>query len=201
MKSALTQFVLALALFASTSIAYHFWYAALSAKSAEAAGLQSQIVTKESAVQQSVATRAILNTVSGQEAAMRSYFVSESNIVGFISDLEARGQALGSTVTVRSVSAGTGGGHPTLELALTIQGSFDSVMRTVGAIEYVPYDLTVSALSLGVAGKQVWHADMTVVVGSFAGSTGSAAPAASNVSAAPSSPATPVPSVTGAQPL
>ncbi len=201
MKSALTQFVLAFALFVGTSIAYHFWYTTLSAKSAEAAGLQNQIVAKESAVQQSVATRAILNTVAGQEAVMRGYFVSESNIVGFISDLEARGQALGGTVTVRSVSAGTEGGHPTLELALTVQGSFDSVMRTVGAIEYVPYDLTVSSLSLGVAGKQVWHADMTVVVGSFTGSTGGAAPAVSSASAAANSSATPPPSVTGAQPL
>ena len=62
-------------------------------------------------------------------------------MVGFINGLEAQGQALGTTVSVLSVSAGTGK-QPTFMLSLTIEGTFDTVMRTVGVIEYAPYDIS-----------------------------------------------------------
>ena len=204
MKSVFLQCMLALLLFIGSGIAYRFWYAMVSAKSAQAEELQNQIAAKESAVKQSIATRSILNTIANQESSMQSYFVSESNIVGFISDLESRGQAFGSTVTVRSVSTGMEGSNPTLVLALTVDGSFDSVMRTVGAIEYAPYDLTVSTLSLSMLAKQSWHADMTITVGSIIGaaSTGSTTPATVNSTAAVNQRSTRVSStVMGAQPL
>lgn len=205
MKSVFLQCMLALLLFIGSSVAYRLWYAMVSAKSAQAAELQNQIVAKESAVKQSIATRVILNTIATQQSSMQSYFVSESNIVGFISDLESQGQALGSTVTVRSVSTGTKGNNPTLVLALTVDGSFDSVMRTVGAIEYAPYDLTVSALSLSAVGKKSWHADMTIAVGSITGTVstaGSTTPSVMNAAAAGNPRPTGAHStVMGAQPL
>ncbi|MBU2103516.1 hypothetical protein KKD95_00690, partial [Patescibacteria group bacterium] len=50
------------------------------------------------------------------------------------------GKGLGATVSVASVSAETTTTRPHLKLSLKITGSFDSVLRTLGAIEYGPYD-------------------------------------------------------------
>ena len=91
-------------------------------------------------------------------------------MVAFINDLEARGRVQGVAVNVLSVSAGGETKQPTLTLVLTVQGTFDAVMRTVGAIEYAPYALSISGLSLGQDGKDIkdsWRADLKLRVGSL----------------------------------
>jgi hypothetical protein len=85
--------------------------------------------------------------------------------VQFINDIESRGSKLGATVSVSSVSAGDSSAHASLSLALSVSGSFDAVMRTMGAIEFAPYDIRVENLSLNQADK-TWQADATVLVGS-----------------------------------
>ncbi len=166
MRSSLTHFLIAILVAVVALAVYGAGYIAVSNKSVEVASLQGQITAASAAMSRTAAARAALAEIAGDEANVRSYFVSENNVVAFINDLEARGLAQKATVSVLSVATGGTPTRPTLTLALTVKGSFDAVMRTIGVIEYAPYDAEVSALSVGQDPKNGWQATLTLVVGS-----------------------------------
>jgi len=169
MKSSLVRLVLACVLCAAALIGYWIWYGAVSAKSAATTALQSQIDTKTAAASRMAATRSALAEIVGDEAMVRNYFISETGVVAFIDSLEARGRTTGSTtVSILSVSTDGAFAQPAFKFALSINGTFDAVMRTVGAIEYAPYAIAISSLSIGKDAKNVWHADLTFFVGASA---------------------------------
>jgi len=150
---------------------YGMWYTAISHKSNEVVNLQGQIdAANENAGRIALAKAAISEIVMDEEH-MLNYFVSESSVVSFINELEALGISEGSIVTVLSVSKGGTPSVPTIVIALSIQGTFDAVMRTVGAIEYVPYAVSIVTLSVDQNGKDSWHANVNVVAGSAIVST------------------------------
>lgn len=176
MKSTLAHLAFASAACVAVLAGYGFWYAATAAKSVEVAELQSQIDAKTEAVSRMATTRAALAEIAGDESVVRGYFVPETGVVAFIDDLEARGRALGAAVSVLSVSTGGGGAEPTLQFALSVKGTFDAVMRTVGAIEYAPYAISISALSVGQDAKDLWHADLKLRVASVPPAAAAPAP-------------------------
>lgn len=166
MKTSFTNLVIALVVCVATFIGYGVWYAAIAAKSAAVANLESRITAKNETASRIASARAALAEIAGDESIVQSYFVSKTGVVAFIDALEALGKTQKAAVSVLSVSMGGAPAQPTLVLALTVTGTFDAVMRTVGEIEYAPYDLSVSALSLGHAAPNSWHADLKLLVGS-----------------------------------
>ena len=100
---------------------------------------------------------------------MQSYLVRQEEIVPFLDQLERTGASLGSVVTVASVSEEQGTERDRILLSLSIAGSFDSVVRTLGAIEYGPYDSAVSSMTLDtVADTEAqgrWTATATFALG------------------------------------
>lgn len=172
MKSSFIQLALACAVCITALIFYGFWYAAVSAKSIGVAKLESEIVAAIEATGRAASVRAALAKITSEETVVQSYFVPETSVVAFINDLEARGRQQGTLVNVLSVSAGSETKQPMLVLALTINGAFDAVMRTVGAIEYAPYALSISEISLGQEdGKGNWRANLKLRVGSLSANT------------------------------
>lgn len=171
MKSPLSHLAIALASTVLLGVAYGFWYAAVANKSREIASLQDQITTTVETVSRIAAARASLAQVASDEKRVQSYFVSEGGVVSLIKTLEAQGASQGVEVGVRSVSSGGTPARPTLQLALTIKGTFDATMRTVGAIEYAPYSLSIASLTVGQDAKDAWHADMNIVVDSLVSPT------------------------------
>ena len=167
MKSPRTHFIIALIVAVAAVAIYATGYAALSSKSRDVADLQSRIDAARVNVSRIAAARAALAEIAGEEANVRGYFVPESGVVAFINALEDRGLALKTEVSVLSVSTGSGSSHQTLQLTLAIKGTFDAVMRTVGAIEYAPYDLSITGVSVGQDTKNKWHANLNIVVGSL----------------------------------
>jgi len=171
MKTSLFRLVAAFALCVVMLIGYSVEYAAVAAKSAAAADLQNRIAAQAEVMSRVASARAALARIAGDEATVRSYFVPESGVVSFIGGLEERGRRQGASVEVLSVSAGTVSKQPVLTLALTAAGSFDAVMRTIGAIEHAPFNLAVSNLSLEQGDAREWHADLTLRVGSVSVAT------------------------------
>ncbi|MBI4088593.1 hypothetical protein HY415_00675 [Candidatus Kaiserbacteria bacterium] len=171
MKSPFIHAVLAYSLCILTIIAYGFWYAAVEAKSAAVAHLEDQIAVKTEAARHIAYARASLAEIAGDEASIRDYFVSETGVVAFINNLEEQGRVQGADVNVASVSMSNAGASPMLTFSITVQGTFDAVMRTVGAIEYAPYDLSISAFSLARNTKGDWRADVGLLVGSVSADT------------------------------
>ncbi|CAN5714080.1 hypothetical protein BH11PAT2_BH11PAT2_09020 [soil metagenome] len=150
--------------------AYGVWYATVSKKSAEAASLASQIQTKHQDSQRVQEAKDQLQKISAQESLVNGYFVATSDVVPFLESLQSTGKSLGSTVQVVSVSADPGKPHSHLNLSLSITGPFDSVVRTLGALEYSPYDAAVQNLTLDTpqtgSGKAAqWTAAATLLIG------------------------------------
>ncbi len=166
MKSPLTNFILVCALCLVAVAGDTFWNVLIGRASDRVAQLETEIVAKTAAAARIASARASLADIAGGEAKVRSYFVPEDGVVAFISDLEAKGRAGGATVKVVDLSTTGSATRPSLTLKLAINGSFDSVLRTIGTIEYSPYDASISALALGASDKNGWSANMTLVVGS-----------------------------------
>lgn len=170
MKSSGTHFIVALVLGVAALAGYGVWYRVTAGKSVAAADIEAQIRAKTETAARVSSARAELSELTDAEALVQSYVVAESDAPVFIEALEARGRAQGSVVTVSSVA--TTGTSPATALALTvtITGSFDSVMRTVGAIEYSPYAIVLSSLTLAPNGSNAWRADLKLTVSSVPGS-------------------------------
>lgn len=171
MRSSLFHLFVSCAISITVLVGYSFWYAAVAKKSAVVADLESQIATKTETADRIASARALLAEVAGAESVVQGYFVPETGVVAFIGGLEARGKTQGATVNVLSVSTSPAGAQPELTFALTISGAFDAVMRTVGSIEYAPYDLSISGFSLMQDEKGNWQADLKLRVGSTKAAT------------------------------
>lgn len=167
----LTSLILGLLVAFLAFVAYGAAYGAVSAKSAEVSALQDQINLRTATVNRLTTARATLAELSTDETSVANYFVPQSGIVSFIDNLEATGRALGANVQTQSVSTGGTSVRPTLDLSLTADGTFDAVMRTVGAIEYAPYAISITRLSVGALDKGSWEAQMELLVGSRADAT------------------------------
>ena len=157
--------------------AYAFFYSEIGTQSVKVATIDQEIATKTKAASSEAVAKSELNSLTSEEAAINQYFISTNDVVPFLEQLQKTGKYFGANVTVQSVSATPGTPYGQLGLALTITGTFDAVLRTIGAIEYGPYDTTVSTLNFattanGVASSSpTWIANTTFIVGAQTGST------------------------------
>lgn len=168
MKSPRNQLIVAFAACTVALASYSAWHVLIANKSSAVARLENEIEIKTRAEDRIASARAALAKVAADEALMESYFVSETGVVEFINDLEARGAALGATVKVLSVAEDTANAYRALTFVLSIEGTFDAALRTIGSIEYSPRHLRISALSLAQNqdSRGGWRADLRLVVGS-----------------------------------
>jgi hypothetical protein len=147
--------------------AYAFWYRHVNALSSEAAELSAQLQTLGDAGGRASSVRRDLEEVGRQEADVYRRFVGTDTIVTYLEAVEATGRGLGAKVTVVSVAdAPARAGHPPeLQMAFQITGSFDAVMRTLGAIEYQAYDTTLSNVTLDTPTGDNWTAAANFLIG------------------------------------
>jgi len=184
---------IALTMLAVVFVGCVYWYGRIVAESTLVAGLEGQIEAQAQNTTRVASARAALSQIAGDESQVAAYFVSESNVVDFIDALEARGEALGVAVSVGSVSQSKIASHDALAVSLSLAGSFDAVMRTVGAIEYAPYDIVITSFDVNEESKD-WHADLQILVGSAP----AALPATSAASSATATSTVPTPAATSA---
>lgn len=171
MKSPITHFILTLVVGLGVVAGYCSLYATVSYKSSVVANVESQIIAANNTVSRTASARVALAEVSSDESQIRSYFVPQTDVVTFINSIEALGLANESLVKVLSVSTSGNSSSPTLIISMAVTGAFDAVMRTVGAIEYAPYAISVSTLSVGQDQSNSWHANLTIIIGSIAQAT------------------------------
>ena len=173
MRSPAFHFVLALIISLAVIVGYATWYANVSKKSSDVANLQNQIAVASDDMSRISSARDALSDIADDEDAIQNYFVSDVNVVSFINELEMLGFAESATVGVISVSKSGTRTFPTLLLTLSIDGTFDAVMRTVGAIEYAPYAISVSTLGVVRGEGNIWHANLNIIVDSVPSVTAS----------------------------
>lgn len=180
MKNAYIHLAAAFLLLLVVSAAYFFWYRVLDAKRVLAAQEASELATIEANTALASAATAQLSSLGADAAAVNGYFIDSANVVPFLETLQDTGSRLGASINVQSVTAKTEG-HPHLDLALTISGPFAAVARTVGAIEFAPYDVTVTSLSMTAGSDEAggWNAVMAFSVGTSSSKPGAVLPTAS----------------------
>ncbi|MBP9817084.1 MAG: hypothetical protein KBD05_03595 [Candidatus Pacebacteria bacterium] len=164
MKKPLIHLVIALVLLAAAGTAYVFWYARVTALELEVAELATRAEQADKAAADIVSARSALSKLVADEAYFGSYFVSTSTVVSYLENLESTGDELGSVVEVVSV---TPAGSTRLSISFRATGSFASVMRTLGAIEFGPYDASMMNLTLdtNASSEGKWMAAGVVSVG------------------------------------
>ncbi len=156
---------------------YGFLFAHISSQSAVAASLGSQIAQQTKTTSRVAEAKAQLDQLSTQQAAIHQYFVSTNDVVPFLESLQTTGKYFNANVEVASVSAVPGSPFGHLDLSLKITGSFNAVLRTVGTIEYQPYDTHISMLTLdtpatnSASSSPSWTATLGVEVGTQDAST------------------------------
>lgn len=167
MKNSYAQLAIALVLLLAVFGAYGMWYHELSSVSDDVGTLTSEVALKNLDAAQAASAEKELTKLSTEEGAIEGYFVPSSDVVSFLEDTEGIGTATGAKVSVVSVNANPTP-RPHLDLSLKIVGSFDAVLRTVGAIEYGPQDVRTSTLTLDSVPDDkapTWTATMAVKVG------------------------------------
>ncbi len=149
--------------------AYGAWYGQVGKVSSDAISFATQIQERRQNQASAQEAKEQLESALVDEASITGYFVDTDDVVDFLGSLQATGNAQGAKVEVVSVSAEPARPHGVLVLALRITGTFDSVLRTLGAIEYQPYDTTLMGLTLdttdGGAAARQWEAAATLRVG------------------------------------
>jgi hypothetical protein len=147
-NTSLIRLISALVLLLLVGAAYGFWYSVVTAESMQASTIAAKIAQQNDATAKAAEASAEIAQLSGQQASVDQYFVDASNLVPFLEQLQSTGKFLGADVQVASVSATPGKPYGHIDLSLSITGSFGSVMRTVGTIEYESYDVTTKSLSV-----------------------------------------------------
>lgn len=147
---------------------YGLGYYSLTELEERSVSLEGDIQTKTTLLNRATRARNELSSLENQEAALNQYSVARSAVVPFLENIEASGKDLGAVVDVLSVSDQVVEGHTRISLSLSITGSFDGVMRTLGSIEYSPYDGVVESVTIdstpGTSGR-TWNAAVIYSVG------------------------------------
>ncbi len=142
---------------------YLWWYRTVVLASSTLTALQEEIAANEKPGAPQFA-RSVRTRLETGEILVERYIVTEEEAPAFINDLEARGRAQGALVTTTSITTDGEGLGTILTFTLTVTGTFSSVMQTIGAIEYAPYALTISSVTLARDLDTTWQADLKVVV-------------------------------------
>ncbi|HYE22886.1 MAG TPA: hypothetical protein VEA92_00325 [Candidatus Paceibacterota bacterium] len=169
MKNAvLTQLSIAALFLIASVAAYVFSYLHVE-------GIGSRIVSAETEAQQKNAelmniheAQSALSVLTESEARIKGYFVPATAAVSFLESVGTAGDAFGADVSVVSVNEDTAEtGRTMLSLALQVRGSFEAVMRTVGTLEFAPYDITLTNISLDATDAEgaAWTAAANFTVG------------------------------------
>ena len=127
------------------------------------AGLEQEIATLQSHIDASASIARSIRESGGDQEVITSHFLDEASVVPFINAVERAGNPLKTDVSVVSVNAGTEA--PFVDLSLTVTGRFDPVLRTIQAIEALPYAMSLRSGTLERApegvGADAWRASLT----------------------------------------
>jgi hypothetical protein len=183
MKSPLFHLIAWLLICSAAIGGYAYWYSFVTNQSTLVSDLENRIRTKTETSIKVAAARAALAEIAADESVVQGYFIPEDGVVTLIDDLQKRARAQSAQMKVLSVSTDGSAAQSTLVLLLSINvtGTFDAVMRTVGSLEYAPYDLSVVKLSLGKDDKSSWHADLQITIGSVAAQSAATTTAVKNI--------------------
>ncbi len=165
MKPSTSSLVGALTMFIVVSIVYGMWYMRVADESVEVFRLQNDLSSKNDLVHRISAARATLQKNDDPTHNLSKYFIDKTEVASFISTLERTAKKNGASLEVVAVSTDIIKASPTLSFTLGVEGSFNELMQTLGAIEYAPYHISFSGVML-TKNEKLWQAEVKMLVSS-----------------------------------
>jgi hypothetical protein len=141
-------FFMAVAVFIASVILYVGGYYLLDHFTARADELATQVNVKNQALENATRAHSAISSLTTEQGSVDQYLITKQEVVSFLESLQGVGAPLGAKVNVLSVSDQKDKTRSRIQLQLSVTGSFDAVMRTLGAIEYAPYDGVMSNVTL-----------------------------------------------------
>lgn len=120
-------------------VAYIFLFSAIKIKISQAV-VSGQKVSELSARQAGFDSAVSdLKAEASRITVLRSYYISENQIVSFTEKIEGLGVFSGAVVSIESLDPGVGvGGAPVLDFRIKAVGTFNEVMKTLSLLEKFP---------------------------------------------------------------
>lgn len=167
-KLSLIHFGFSLLMLVVVGVCYFFWYGMVTDMRTEVAEIAANAEAATVAAGDIAAARSALSKLAEDEQFFGSYFVSTTTVVAYLEKLEDTGSDLGALVEVVSVNPE---GTNRLAVSFRAEGAFSSVMRTLGAIEFGPYDAVMRNMTIEttLASEGRWIATGVVSVGMNSG--------------------------------
>lgn len=169
-RSSLISLIVALSLFLVVVAGGVVGYLFIENQAQTLGEVRADIAHKEQERAESARARAELAELMSEEVFVRSNFVQEADLVPFLERLEEAGEPFGAAVSVVSVS-GEQEDTGFITIALSIEGSFDGVLRTLGVIEHGPSALKTNNVALSALGDGSWSAAATLQVATISEQT------------------------------
>ncbi len=170
----LIHFSIALAILVLTTGGYWLWQSQLGVVQNDISSLTTKIVGKEKTLVYARNANKDLASLESTGLTMHNYLISNGNLVAFLAELEGIGKYVDASISTMSVMPKLSTHHPMLRVSVKIIGSFGSVMRSIGAIENMPYYVVVDVITVDHAApltsaskKTDWTALVTLSVGSL----------------------------------
>lgn len=151
--------------------AYGYLLSVVNTKNLETADLYTASHQAASGQEKILGLGRILKDTEKDRNKLSEYFVTKTNPVAFIEQIEKIGKNAGVDLVVSTVSDTTkdNGG---IQLSFSATGSFSSVYRLIALVESMPYKVTLRKADVQMSGDQkdasgTWKGNFTVMLESF----------------------------------
>lgn len=130
--------------------AYSFVFYTIRAKGIHTESLLSDIESEQKKIDDSTSLKKTIQTVHDEEEELRSHFVHADDIIPFLEFFEGFGRQNSKDFMVTSVDTNMEN-HPKLIVSFSAHGTFTQMHTLLGLIENMPYQITLSSISLVLA--------------------------------------------------
>ena len=152
MRRSLITLGLSVVMLVSAGTAYSLAYYWLTKSTAELTVLEQKVNAETVQVERiKRAQEGVSGGLTSDEELVQHYFLNKQELVPFLEHLQNTGKILGSTLQVNTITETKVDSRTRIQLAFTVTGSFDAVMRTLGALEFAPYDGVLTGLNLSTS--------------------------------------------------
>ena len=137
-----------------------FIFFAVRTSSAKLVALETTHLGQQSQEDNQFIIKRQLDNTQQERIKLAAYFVDEQGIVAFLEQIETLGKSIGVKVEVSSADA-----RDKLLISLAAIGSFKSLLHFVQLLETLPYQLTITGLSLngpGTTEASGWSGDIKI---------------------------------------
>lgn len=118
--------------------------------------ISEEIAHQTAQEERTARVRSRLEQLGHDEELIQSHLVAVDDVVPFLQHIEGVGSDNGALLEVVSVSNTASEGY--VRISIKVNGTFSAVMRTLGALEYDSYAISINSISIDKRDVDMWEA-------------------------------------------